>query len=71
MNCSLECVHLVVNSDGLVVTRIVTGPDTPDDWNPGVGLTLLDHSIVGDVDGTYINGVYTAPPEPEDAAPPA
>lgn len=66
MDCTEECVHLVIDTEGNVVNIVVTGPETPDDWSPGPGLTLLPHSQQGAIGGTYINGVYTAPPEPEE-----
>ena len=66
MPYTTEGVHLVIDGDGNVVNRIVTNEGTPDDWVPGPGLTLLDRSIEGDIGGTYIDGVYTPPPEPEE-----
>ena len=65
MDCPNECVHLVIDAAGLVVNRIVTGPSTPDDWEPGFGLTLLPHTVQGGIGGTYIGGIYMPPSEPE------
>ena len=60
-------VHVITNSDGLVVNRIVVDDTTPTDWHPGPGLTLQPAGVDGAIGGTYINGVYTAPPEPEES----
>ena len=61
----MERAQLVINDDGLVVNRIVTDETTPNDFNPGPGLTMLPHTVEGVIGGTYKNGVYT-PPEPEE-----
>ena len=54
----------VTNTDGLIVNRIVVDETTPDDWHPGPGLTLRPPDVDGAIGGTYINGLYTPPPEP-------
>ena len=58
-------IHLVVDAEGTVINRIVLDENTPDNWTPGPGLRLLPHSVEGAIGGTYINGVYAAPPQTE------
>ena len=63
----MEYTCLIVNESGLIVNRIVYDDElTPPDWHPGEGLTMLDKSIDGAIGGSYINGVYTPPPEPKE-----
>ena len=63
----METIHLVTDAEGLIVNRIVLDENTPRNWTPGPGLTLLPHSVQGAIGGTYIDGVYTPPPEPEES----
>lgn len=60
------CKCLVVNSEGLVVNLIVCDENTPDDFSPGSGLTLVKNTVDGAIGGSYIDGVYTPPSEPEE-----
>ena len=55
--------HLIVDSDGLIVNRILLDTATTS-WEPGPGLTMLPATIHGAIGGAYLNGVYTPPPEP-------
>lgn len=66
MKFTEECACIVVDVDGLIVNRIVCSEDTPEDWTPGPGLTMHKESSPMAIGGTYVNGAYTSPPEPED-----
>ena len=55
--------RLVIDSEGNIVNRILLDSSLTD-WSPGEGLTLVPANIDGDIGGTYINGVYTPPPDP-------
>ena len=63
----MRTVNCVTNVDGLIVNRIVVDETTPADWHPGPGLTLQPASVDGAIGGTIIDGVYTPPPEPDEA----
>ena len=66
-------VCIVLNSDGLIVNRIVVDENTPADFSPAPGLVCNDTTeaeieidgervtVPMDIGGRYINGVYTPP----------
>ena len=54
-----DCVHLLLDSDGLIVNRIMLEPDAEYDPLP---LILAPEGVDGEMGGTYIDGVYTPPP---------
>ena len=58
--------RIITNADGLIVNRIVIDETTLHDWHPGFGLTLQSAGVDGAIGGTYVNGVYTPPPEPDE-----
>lgn len=62
----METNHIVTDNSGLIVNRIVKDENTPSDWSPGTGLTVWPETIEGAIGGSYIDGVYTPPAEPEE-----
>jgi hypothetical protein len=56
----------IVDENGAIVNRVEVDADS--EWSPPEGCTTVDGSTFN-IGGTYINGVYTPPPQP--AAPPA
>ena len=58
-------IHCVTNSDGIIINRIVSDENTPEDWSPGDNLVVHPPEVVGDIGGTIIDGVYTPPPAEE------
>ena len=58
-------IRLVTNDAGLVVNVVAVDAATPADWHPGPGLTLLPEEVTGAIGGTYIDGRYTPPPDPD------
>lgn len=67
MKFTEESICIVVNPAGLIINRIVCGPETPENWAPGLDLTMHKETTPMAIGGTYINGVYTPPPEPEES----
>ena len=53
-----DCVRLLLDSDGLVVNRILLEPDVVYDPSPYI---LAPEGIDGEIGGTYLNGVYSPP----------
>ena len=53
--------RLVLDADGNIINRIVF--DTEGTYP---ATNLAPSGVDGAIGGTYIDGVYTAPPEPED-----
>ena len=58
-----DCVRLLVDADGLIVNRIMIEPDAVFDPSP---LIVAPDGVDGYIGGTYIDGVYTPPPELND-----
>ena len=56
-------VRLLIDHEGNVVNRILLEFDAVYDSTP---YALAPAGVDGKIGGTYINGVYTAPPEPEE-----
>ena len=52
-------IRLLLDSEGLIVNRILLEPDAIYDPSP---LIIAPEEIDGDIGGTYIDGIYTPPP---------
>ena len=57
-----NCVRLLLDNEGNVINRILLEPDAIYDPSP---LIVGPEEVDGEIGGTYINGVYTPPPEPD------
>ena len=57
--------RLIINSEGNVVNHIIADDAFPADALDG--LIILPSSVVGSIGGIYKDGVYTPPPESDDA----
>ena len=56
-------VRLLLDDAGTIVNRILLEPDAL--YNP-TPYILAPDEVDGEIGGTYIDGVYTPPPEPEE-----
>jgi hypothetical protein len=55
-------IYAVVDSSGLIVNRVEL--DDPESWSPPEGCTIvLETDVPLAIGGTYIDGVYTSPPD--------
>ena len=55
-------IRLLLDEEGNIVNRIVYDTEAMYDPSP---LILTPEGVDGDIGGTYIDGVYTPPPEDE------
>ena len=58
--------RLVLDGDGNIMNAIVIEPAEVDEWCAATGCLLAPVGVNGEIGGTYSNGVYTPPPEPEE-----
>lgn len=57
--------YIIVDESGNIVNRIVW--DGEPSWEPQAGQSVIeDQNNEYDIGGTYIEGVYTPPPAPEE-----
>lgn len=59
--------YAVIDAQGAIVNRVIVDAESP--WQAPEGLTSVEELSPMVIGGTYIDGAYTPPPEPE--APPA
>ena len=55
-------IRLLLDEQGNIVNRIMLEPDVVYDPSP---LIVAPEGVDGDIGGTYIDGVYTPPLEPD------